>query len=251
MIGSSEGKQLPAMFLAHAADVLGDTNSGLSGSNIARLLRGFGMELGVQVPHSIYPFDAPNKRTALLDNLVPFSASQQYRIIRELCDHPSFPPIPNPERQKIKIQLATTYAGFAAPSTVGTISEDLIEKTRHWLEDCSAARDVYVSALDKYAAGVFTRNLLDDLRLALELLLKRTFDNDKSLENQISTLGGFIKTRGGSPQLGNMFAKLVDYYCTYQNTYVKHGDTVKEPEIEFILEITSTFMKHVIRVNHG
>lgn len=82
------------MFLAHAADVLGDTNTGLSGNNIAKVMRGYELELGVQVPHAHYPFDAPNKRTALLENLQPFSGAQQHRIIRELCDHHSFPPSP-------------------------------------------------------------------------------------------------------------------------------------------------------------
>lgn len=248
MIDSSGKPQLPTMFLTHAADVLGDTNSGLSGTNIARIMRGYGLELDVNIPHSHYPNEAPNKRTALLENLRSFSGSQQHRIIRELCDHHSFPPTPNPERHKLKIQLATTYAHFASPEATEKISVDLIEKTRHWLDCCPAARELYVSAINQYNAGVFTRNLLDDLRLALELVLRESLNNEKSLENQVSILGAFIKQHGGSPQLGNMFAKLVDYYGTYQNTYVKHDDSVKDAEIEFIMEITSAFIKHVIRI---
>ncbi len=46
-----------------------------------------------------------------------------------------------------------------------------------------------------------------------------------------------------------MFAKLVDYYSKYQNSYVKHDDAVIEEEVEFIFEITSSFMKHVVRLN--
>jgi hypothetical protein len=90
---------------------------------------------------------------------------------------------------------------------------------------------------------------LDDLRLALEILLKAIFDNGRSLENQLPALGQFIKLRGGSPQLSNMFSKLVEYYSNYQNTYVKHADAVIEQEIEFVLEITSSFMKHLIRMD--
>ena len=231
--------------------MLGDTHSGLSGSNIAKVMRGYGLEMGVNVPHPNYPFEAPNKRTALLENLQPFCGSQQHRIIRELCDHHALPLVRNPERERIKVQLATTYADFAATPAVGKVSEEVIENTRHWLDGYPEARDVYVSAAAKYGAGVFTRNLLDDLRVALELLLKDLLANGKSLENQVPALGAYIKARGGSPQLGNMFAKLVDYYCTYQNSYIKHGDAVKEPEIEFILELTSAFMKHVIRINRG
>lgn len=45
-----------------------------------------------------------------------------------------------------------------------------------------------------------------------------------------------------------MFVKLVEYYCKYQNSYVKHDDAIIEEEIEFIFEITSSFMKHIIRL---
>jgi len=68
-------------------------------------------------------------------------------------------------------------------------------------------------------------------------------------ENQISALGALIKERGGSPELANMFTKLVEYYAHYQNRYVKHTDKLIEQEIEFVIEITSVFMKHVVRIN--
>ena len=45
-----------------------------------------------------------------------------------------------------------------------------------------------------------------------------------------------------------MFVKLVDYYTKYQNSYVKHNDAVIEEEVDFILEITSSFMKHLVRL---
>lgn len=73
---------------------------------------------------------------------------------------PLIPAKPNPERQRLKVQLATTYADFAAPPGIGRVSDDVIEKTRHWLDEYAAARDVYASAANKYGAGVFTRNLL-------------------------------------------------------------------------------------------
>ena len=88
------------------------------------------------------------------------------------------------------------------------------------------------------------------MRLALELLLNAILGNDKSLENQIPMIGAFIKQRGGSSELSNMFVKLIDYYTKYQNSYVKHDDAVIEEEVEFILELTSSFMKHVIRLSY-
>ncbi len=45
-----------------------------------------------------------------------------------------------------------------------------------------------------------------------------------------------------------MFEKLIDYYSKYQNTYVKHDDAVPNEEVELLLELTSSFMKHFARM---
>lgn len=89
---------------------------------------------------------------------------------------------------------------------------------------------------------------MDDLRLALELLLKKILNNTKSLENQIKPLGDYFKGKSGSKELQNMFVKLVDYYSKYQNTYVKHDDNVNEKEIDFIIELTSSLMKFILKI---
>ena len=109
---------------------------------------------------------------------------------------------------------------------------------------------MYNEAIEKHALGLFLRNVLDDLRLVLEKLLRLLLNNNKSLENQIPDLGTFIKKRHGSPELANMFVRLIDYYTKYQNTYVKHDDAVIEEEVEFVIEITSSFMKHLVRLSY-
>ena len=38
-------------------------------------------------------------------------------------------------------------------------------------------------------------------------------------------------------------------YSKYQNSCVKQNDAVIEEEIEFIFEITASYMKHVVRLN--
>ncbi len=241
--------KIPATFVRYAADILADTNSGLSGNDIVRETASYAVEYDVALPHPAYPFDAANKRTAIYDNLMAFSAKQQYRIIKELCGHRSFGFKKSPQREELKIRLATRYPQFAGGAPATDINETLIEETRHWLDDCPAALASYNSALQKYEAGVFHRNLIDDLRLALELLLKEIFDNSRSLENQLPSLGTFINDRGGSKELANMFQKLVEYYSKYQNSYAKHDSAVIEDEIEFIFEITSSFMKHLVRLH--
>ena len=239
---------IPATFLQYASDILADTDSGMSGPVIVRATAAYAVEYDAHLPHPSYPFDAPNKRTALYDNLLAFSPSQQYRIIRELCDHSSFPSKPSQERNALKVKLITKYGHLDPKDTPSEVNETLVEETRHWLSGYPDSLSLYSQALDKYSHGAFHRNLLDDLRLSLEKLLREIFENSKSLENQISFVGQHIKGKGGSAELSNMFVKLIDYYAKYNNSYVKHDDAVIEEEIEFILEITSSFMKHLVRL---
>jgi len=89
--------------------------------------------------------------------------------------------------------------------------------------------------------------LLYDLRLSLELLLKSIFGNDKSLENQMPSIGQLVTKANGTVEFCNMFKKLLDYFCKYQNEHVKHDDDVAEIEIDFMIDLTSTFMKGIVR----
>lgn len=41
---------------------------------------------------------------------------------------------------------------------------------------------------------------------------------------------------------------LLTYYSQYQNSYVKHNDSVNEVEINFVVEITSIVMKLLIKL---
>jgi hypothetical protein len=239
---------IPSVFLTHASDVLGDTDTGLSGSNIVKAFTGYAFDLNVDIPHSDYPFDAPNKRTALLDNLKRFTSEQQYKIIRELCEHPKLTqPISN-NVSNLKIQLIARYGELFGHISSETLNITLVDDVRHWLADYPRSENLYDSALTKFNNNLFERNLLDDLRLSLELLLKCIFQNEKSLENQMSQIGIFISTNGGSKQFSNMFSTLVNYYTKYQNSFVKHNDAVIEEKIEFIFEMTSSFMKHLVKM---
>jgi len=240
---------IPSMFLTHASDVLGDTNDGLSGSNIVKAFTGYAFGLNVNIPHASYPFDAANKRTALLENLRCFEPEDQYRIIKELCEHPKLPqPVPD-SINNLKIQLIARYSDQFGSVSSETLNVTLVEEAKHWLSDFPDSLKLYESALTKFNNNVFERNLLDDLRLSLELLLKSIFSNSKSFENQIPQIGSFINSNGGSKEFSNMFRTLVDYYSKYQNSFVKHNDAVVEEEVEFIFEMTSSFMKHLVKMS--
>lgn len=240
---------IPNTFIEIAGDILGDTNSGLSGSEIASKMSAYAYDYNKEIPFPKYPYPSdwsvPNKRDALKRNLEAFEPKQQFKILKELCDLDKFKG--NQSVKDLKIKLVTRYGNLNTDSDV--VNEILIDETKHWLYGYDDALKVYESALEKFKNGVFERNLLDDLRLSLEMLIKQILARDKSIENQIGELGEFIKRNNGSKELGNMFQKLVEYFTKYQNTYIKHDDNVIEEEIEFIFEITSSFMKHFIRMN--
>lgn len=237
------------IFIQNAADILGDTDSGLTSSQIVKLCSAYAIDFNINIPYTSLPFPAdgtvPNKRTALKKNLDKFTPEQQFKIIKELCELEQFKG--NLKVKDIKLKLVTRYGHLN--TELDSENEILIDETKHWLNDYPDSLKQYQSALDKFKGNIFERNLLDDLRLSLELLMKGILENEKSLENQLSDLGKFIQDRGGSKELGNMFQKLIEYFSKYQNSYVKHNDNVIEEEIEFVFEITSSFMKHFIRIN--
>ncbi|WP_392564313.1 hypothetical protein RHO13_01690 [Orbus wheelerorum] len=236
-------------FLNHASDILADTEKGLSGNDIVKALNIYAVEYRVNIPHAYLPFKASNKRTALFENIKAFTPSIQFKIIRELCEHKKFANTDNQDVKVLKVKLISQFSHLAPKDEFSKLDETLIEETRHWLYEYPKALELYITAINKYTHKIFTRNLLDDLRLSLELLLKLIFKNDKSLENQLSTLGQFVNSANGSIQFSNMFMKLIDYYTKYQNTYIKHDDAVNEHETEFVFELTSSFMRYIIRLN--
>lgn len=218
----------------------------MTGSKIAEYCAAYAVDYNVDIPYGTYPFfDSPNKRTALLKNLQAFKPEQQYAIIKELCELEKWSD--ESKIKDLKIKLITRFGSLFQGSEC--INKILIEETKHWLEPYAKSKQNYLYALNKFNNGVFLRNSLDDLRLSLELLLQEIFGNSKSLENQINEVGSMVISKKGSKEFANMFQKLVEYYTKYQNTYIKHDDRVMELEIEFIFELTSSFMKHFVRLS--
>lgn len=240
--------KIPQTFLTRASDLLGDTELGFSGGEIVKLFNAYSIDLYVDdIPYSSTPLGAPNKRTAILENLMAFSPEQQYKIIKELCEDSKVSQ--REEIQNLKIQLIARYGSLIGIGESLTLNQSLIEEVRSFLAEYPESEKVYLEALTKFNNDIFERNLVDDLRLSLELLLKNIFQNKKSLENQTSEIGRFISSNGGSVHFSNMFRTLVEYYTKYQNAFVKHDDAMLEDEVEFIFEMTSSFMKQLIKMD--
>lgn len=237
-------QHIPVPFLSKASEVLA---SGVSGTTIVQVTVSYAAEYGLELPHPTYPFQAPNKRTALLENLRALPADVQYQAIAELCDR-ALQSEASAAVAEVKLMLTSRYSHLSADAG-NAWTGPLTVEARHWLDPHQNVKKLYVEALQKHRAGVYLRNALDDLRLALELLAQEILGNGKSLEHQIAALGQFVKAKGGSKELSNMLAKLIDYYANYQNTYLKHDDAVPNEEVEIVLELTSSFLKHFARMH--
>lgn len=127
------------------------------------------------------------------------------------------------------------------------LDEKVVNDVLNWLISYPNVQKSFKSALEKYQDKIYQRNLIDDLRLSLELLLKKILNNrKKSLENQREPLGKYLEQKNVPKELNNMYWKLIDYYAKYQNNYAKHEDKVDSSEIEFIIYLTGTFMRFLM-----
>ena len=136
-------------------------------------------------------------------------------------------------KQKVEKCLSIFFSGQSL----------LIKETTDSLVNSPKAKKIYDNALDKYNKGGDNRNVLDDMRLSLETHLKEILNNDKSLENQLSEVGKYLQTKGLSKEFVNMVKTLLDYYAKYQNNHVKHNDAVKDEEVNFIIQLTGSFIQ--------
>lgn len=126
------------------------------------------------------------------------------------------------------------------------LNTNLLKDNLIRLVDYPESAGLYQNALNKLNENRNERNILDDLRLSLELLLKSLLNNTKSLENQLNELGAYLKKKGVSIEVRNMIMTLIEYYSKYQNSYVKHNDLVKRDEIDLIVNLTGAFISFII-----
>jgi hypothetical protein len=142
---------------------------------------------------------------------------------------------------------ATIYPGGAA-----LLDETLIQENLIWLEGHQKTLKAFQQALAIYLSKDTSkyRNLLDNLRFAIEQLLKDVLSNQKSLENQKDTLLPWMKNQGLHDRVIGMYHDLLfKHFAIYQNDAVKHGEKYSLQEIEFMIYLTGTFMRLLIQAS--
>jgi hypothetical protein len=140
------------------------------------------------------------------------------------------------------------------PAGAKLLDEVAVNDPLLWLDDYPKAKKPFENALVFYQAKNpdWQRNLLDNLRLAIEQLLRIIFENRKSLENQEPILLAWLKDRGVHQGVINLYIQLVfGPYRVYQDDAVKHGDESSPAEVEFMIYLTGVFMRMLIQLDRS
>lgn len=130
------------------------------------------------------------------------------------------------------------------------LDRGIIDWTLSGLEDYPKVAKYFEQALRIHLRGETSqyRSLLDNLRFALEQLLKKILGNQKSLENQKTHLLTWLKDKGLHSQVVNLYEKLLSTYQSYQNDAVKHNEAFSLDEVEFMIYLTGNFMRLILKL---
>jgi hypothetical protein len=144
--------------------------------------------------------------------------------------------------------IATLY-----PTGAKLLDEEVIDANLMWLERYPKVLKPFVEALHAYSqkdVGKY-RNILDNLRRAMEEMIRVVLNNTKSLENQKVEFLQWLTKNDAHTQIRNMFHDLLfNKFATYQNEAVKHHeDDYTSAEVEFLLYLTGTFLRFVQAVS--
>jgi len=138
------------------------------------------------------------------------------------------------------------------PGGAKLLDENVVNETLEWLDDYPQVSEPFEEALRIYQAKDVkkNRNLLDNLRVAVEQLLQVLLKNRRTLENQKAPLAEWLEAHGVHKQVQNMYASMLfGPYAMYQNEAVKHGDKSSPVEVEYMIYLTGTFIRFLLQVS--
>lgn len=133
------------------------------------------------------------------------------------------------------------------PKGAKELDNALVNDILIWMDKFPKAKANFYNALEKYSQNGNLRNILDDLRLSLELLIQGILQNKKSIENNKNEICKYLKDNNINKEITNMFYTILDYYMKYQDNNVKHDENCYEQEAEYMIYITGTFMRLLLQ----
>jgi len=136
------------------------------------------------------------------------------------------------------------------PKGAKLLDERVVNADLEWMSDYPSALTAFENALVQSSDSAKQREVLDSLRVSLENFIRQLLSNRKSLENNKDGLLKWMDDHHTNTESRQMMRQLVQFYCDYQNNHVKHGDTWKPAEVDFILYLTATFINLLVELDH-
>jgi hypothetical protein len=154
----------------------------------------------------------------------------------------------------IKIQLSD-QSGSAVlyPNISPLLAKELVDQTLQWLAPYQSVCQKYqraINLLQKNDASAY-RDIIDNSRLALEILLREVLENKQRLEDQGDSLGKFLKESNTHPEIRTMFHQNIGHFAKYNNDCVKHqSDKDYLPslsEVELMVHQAGAIMRFLLQ----
>lgn len=138
---------------------------------------------------------------------------------------------------------------FVFPAGDPMMDKNLVSDVLLWLDQYSGTKKTYVNALEQYADGIYTRDVADNLRKALETFLQEFLQNDKNLENNKGEICKYLASQGVDSSIGGMYESIISTYKKINDKTVKYNDKLNARLLEFLLYQTGLLIRMVLRVS--
>lgn len=155
------------------------------------------------------------------------------------------PPFPAQDAENSIKRVLNAFYDYADIARI-TIGETV--EIRNSFPKQSTIHQCYDDALNKLLEARYSRNALDDIRLALELYLKEVLSNHLPLEKQSSNLKEYLTQKGVSSEIVNITTQSLHNLTHYFNNHTKHDDKVNEKEVDLVVGYSNQIMKCVLNI---
>ena len=150
---------------------------------------------------------------------------------------------------RIQYELMEDNDGkYIFPKGVSDFDEALVSQPLDWLKDYSKAEIAWGKALRAYAetADDNASDIADKFRKALETFFQEFFGNTKTLENNKSIYGDYLKQRNVPKEISGNLETVLQAYTNYMNNYAKHRDRTSDTLLEYIMYQTGNIIRLLI-----
>lgn len=141
---------------------------------------------------------------------------------------------------------------YVFPKGVEELDDALISQPLEWLKAYPNAEKAWSKTLREYAGsdGHNASDIADLIRKALESFFKEFFENNKTLENNKTEYGRYLKSQGVPAEISNNLETLLLAYTNYMNAYAKHHDKTDPRVLEYLLYQTGNIIRLLISIKH-